>query len=295
MSNKILFKFSFENGWGDTFLSIFDIVNCADFIKKTYPDYELELIINDEFNVNTLDKVINLEFFNNFFNEFKILNKDNLFKNLNGFSNYNGVEYKRLYSGRNQNIFNNINGIFDVFIPLKEYENVANLNIPFIDFTFNDVDDRANDFDVFNKDIVTLVDDFISNNLDSDFESIYYRALTPLNHDKIIKFRDEVSKTLDPNKKYFICSNASFVKKVFSELNLNIKMYRDLENHNPNLISNGFTRYGQTLEEALFVVGELLILSKSKNIYYSGDISFTSLFNWYSINIKKVKLTNIVV
>ena len=65
-------------------------------------------------------------------------------------------------------------------------------------------------------------------------------------------------------------------------------MYRDLENHNPNLISNGFTRYGQTLEEALFVVGELLILSKSKNIYYSGDISFTSLFNWYSINIKKL-------
>lgn len=26
-----------------------------------------------------------------------------------------------------------------------------------------------------------------------------------------------------------------------------------------------------------------------------GDISFTSLFNWCSINIKKVKLTNIVV
>jgi len=295
MSNKILFKFSFENGWGDTFLSIFDIVNCADFIRKTYPEYELELVINDESNVNTLDKVINIEFFNNLFNEFKILNTDNLFKNLNGFSNYNGVEYKRLYSGRNQEIFNSVNGIFDVFVPLKNYENVSSLNIPFINFTFNDIDDRPKDFDVFNKNIVTLVDDFISNNLDSDFESIYYRALTPLNYDRIMKFRDEVLKTLYPNKKYFICSNASFVKKVFSELNLNIKMYRDLENHNPNLISNGFTKGGQTLEEALFVVGELLILSKSKNIYYSGDISYTSLFNWYSINVKKVKLTNIII
>ena len=293
MGNKILFKFSFENGWGDTFLSIFDIVNCADFIRKTYPDYELDLIINDESNVNTLDKVINLEFFNNLFNEFKILNTNNLFKNLNGYSNYNGVEYKRLYSGRNQDIFNSVNGIFDVFVPSNNYENVASLNIPFIDFTFNDVDDRPKDFDVFNKNIVTLVNNFISNNLDSDFESIYYRSLTTLNHDRIMKFRDEVSKNLDSNKKYFICSNANFVKKVFSELNLNIKMYRGLEDHNPNIIANGFTKGGQTIEEALFVVGELLILSKSKNIYYSGDISYTSLFNWYSINVKKVKLTNI--
>jgi hypothetical protein len=85
------------------------------------------------------------------------------------------------------------------------------------------------------------------------------------------------------------------VKKIFSETNLDIKMYRDLENHNPNHISTGFVRFGQTIDEALYVVGELIILSKCKNIYYCGDMSYTSLFNWYPINIKKVKLTNIVI
>jgi hypothetical protein len=295
MNNKILFKFSFENGWGDTFLSVFDIVNCVDFLKNQYPNFQFILLINDKYNVKTLEEVLNIDFFNEFFDEFKILNKDNLFVSVNGFSTYGDIEYKRLYSGRNNDVFNDINGIFDVYVPTSNYDDVKNLNIPFIDFTFNDNDDRAKDFDVFNKNIVNNVNKFISDNFEGDFESIYYRSVPPLNSERILNFKNHLVEVLNPNKKYFICSNSNFVKKVFSETSLDIKMYRNLENHNPNQISTGFVRFGQTIDEALYVVGELIILSKCKNIYYCGDMSYTSLFNWYPMNIKKVKLTNIVI
>jgi hypothetical protein len=72
MNNKILFKFSFENGWGDTFLSVFDIVNCVDFLKNQYPNFQFILLINDKYNVKTLEEVLNIDFFNEFFDEFKI-------------------------------------------------------------------------------------------------------------------------------------------------------------------------------------------------------------------------------
>jgi hypothetical protein len=60
----------------------------------------------------------------------KKLDKDNLFVSVNGLSTYGDIEYKRLYSGRNNDVFNNINGIFDVYIPKNNYEEVKNLNIP---------------------------------------------------------------------------------------------------------------------------------------------------------------------
>ena len=203
MNNKILFKFSFENGWGDTFLSVFDIVNCVDFLKNQYPNFQFILLINDKYNVKTLEEVLNINFFTEFFDEFKILNKDNLFVSINGLSTYGDIEYKRLYSGRNNDLFNDINGIFDVYVPTNNYDEVKNLNIPFIDFTFNDNDDRAKDFDVFNKNIVNNVNKFISDNFEGDFESIYYRSLPPLNSEKILNFKNSLVETLNPNKKYF--------------------------------------------------------------------------------------------
>ena len=129
MNNKILFKFSFENGWGDTFLSVFDIVNCVDFLKNQYPNFQFILLINDKYNVKTLEEVLNIDFFNEFFDEFKILNKDNLFVSVNGFSTYGDIEYKRLYSGRNNDVFNDINGIFDVYVPTSNYDDVKNFCI----------------------------------------------------------------------------------------------------------------------------------------------------------------------
>lgn len=289
MNNKILFKFNYISGWGDTFLSIFDVVNCADFIKKNHPNYEIIFYINDHNNTKLLENVLNLEFFNNFFNEFKVLLPPYLFLDISGFCFYNNVKYKRIYSGRNTDVLNSISGIFDVFVPLEICETVENLKIPFVDFTFNDIDDRPKDFDVFNLDIVNSSNNFIKNNFDIDFESIYYRSLVPINQEKIFKFKELMDSVLSINKKYFMCSNSAFSKKIFSEGEFDIRFYRSLNDHDLNHTPDGFTR---SLTDALFAVAELIILSKSNHIYYSGDMPYISLFNWYPINIKKIKLTN---
>lgn len=293
MKDKIIFKFDFENGWGDTFLSIFDTLNCVDYLKKTYPNIEYYFIVNDNFGVNTLDKVVNVESLNSYFERFEIRFKGNFFRPTNGLVNFEGQEYKRIYSGRNPDVLNNTNGIFDVFVPTVKYEEFQSFNIPFLDFTFNDVDDRPKDFDVFSPTIIESVESFIRDNFENGYESIFYRCLPQLNEERVLRFRERLVSTLDPNKKYFICSNSHFVKEKFSETSLNLVMYRDLEKHNPNYIADGFTRFGQTVEEALFVVGEMILLSRGNHIYYGGDMSYRSLFNWYSINVKKVKITDI--
>ena len=102
-------------------------------------------------------------------------------------------------------------------------------------------------------------------------------------------------KKLDYNKKYFLCSNSSFVKEIFQETNLHILLFRTLEFHDSNHIPNGFVRYGLNISDALFAVEELLILSKGDIINYCGDMLWVSLFNWYAINIKKIKLNEIVI
>ena len=293
-SNTVLFKFNFENGWGDTFLSIFDIVNCANYIKNKYPEFKLICYFNDTYNANVLDHVLNLEFFESFFDEFKILKQHELFNNSLGRPTYNDVSYTRIYSGRNDDLFNHIPGIFDVYVTNEHYDYVQSLDIPFIEFTFNDYDDRAKDFDVFNKDIVDNVDKFVASNFPNGFESIYYRTVPPINEEKIIKFKDKLETELSRNTKYFLCSNTSLVKKLFLETDLDVTLYRTIENHNLSHIPNGFIRYGITLEDSLFAVAELLILSKGNMIHYCGDMSWVSLFNWYSTTIKKVKINEMI-
>jgi len=293
---KIILQFMYANGWGDTFLSIFDILNFTDYIKKTHPEMEIIFQINNINNVNVLDKVLNIDFLNSYFHKFKILNTSELALPVNGIITYENETFKRIYSGRNPDPLNNIPGVFDVFVQDSDYEHVKNLNIPYLDFTFNDLDSRPKDFNIFNENIVTQANEFITNNFkNEDFYSIYYRALVPINESKLNNFKTEMMKILDSSKNYFICSNSGYAKKVFLELPYKIIPYRDLNNHDLNHIPNGFMGGDTAITDALFAVTELLLLSKSKHIYYSGDITSVSLFNWYSINIKNVELTSFLI
>lgn len=294
-SKQLLFKFNYENGWGDTFLSIFDIVNCANYIKNNHPDIKLILYINDKYVSKNLQLVLNMGFFNSLFDEFKILEKHELFTYGSNETTYNDIKYLRLFSGRNEEFRDHTPGIFDVYTDINNYEYFKEINIPFIEFRFDNHDDRPKDFEVFNQDIVDNVNKFINENLSDGFESIYYRSTPPIDKERIIKFKNKLTNELDYDKKYFLCSNSSFVKHIFLDSTLKISLYRPIEKHDINHIPNGFVRYGVSGEDALFAVAELIILSKGNVTHYCGDMSWVSLFNWYSINIKKVKLNEIII
>lgn len=291
---KIIIKFDFQNGWGDTFLSLFDILNCIDYIKKNHPELYVIFLINDLYNINTLKLVLNTEYFEGIVDEFNILNINELFINKNGFGEYKGTKFERIYSGRNDFIKNNIPGIYDVYSEEKSLEYVSNLKIPFLDFTFDNLDERVKYFPIFNESLVERANKFIQENLDYKFESIYYRAINPLNYNNLNNFINKLKSQIDFSKKYFMCSNSALIKKMVKEIGVDVKFFRDLDSHDINHIPNGFVRFGQLAEDAIFPVTEMIILGQSSNIIYSGDIQHVSLFNWYAINVKKVNLTNII-
>jgi hypothetical protein len=131
------------------------------------------------------------------------------------------------------------------------------------------------------------------NNFNNEFDSIYYRSLNPIDEKKMDWFVKKLEETIDINQTYFMCSNSSVVKKKLLESKIKIKLFRDLDNHDLHHVPNGFVYLGQSIDDAIFAVTELIILSRGKHIYYSGEVNNISLFNWYAINIKKVKLINI--
>jgi hypothetical protein len=71
-----------------------------------------------------------------------------------------------------------------------------------------------------------------------------------------LNFKNYLVETLNPTKKYFICSNSSFVKKVFSETNLDIKMYRDWIGADHVLRDQTHYLFCETIQEAEEVVSE---------------------------------------
>jgi hypothetical protein len=291
---KLILKFDFRNGWGDTFLSVFDIVNCIKYIKEKYLDIYVIFLINDIHNVNTLSLVLDIDYIKSIADEFYILNKQNAFIAVNGIGVYDNINYIRIYSGRNNNVKNNIPGIFDVYANELFLNEIINLNIPFINFTFNDIDDRVKYFPVFSQNLIKQSKDFIKQHFNNNnFESIYYRALNPINYTNLNTFIYKLKNLVDLNNTYFMCSNSALIKKMVKDSGINVVFYRDLDNHSMNHIPNGFTMYGQTIEDAIFPMTEMIILGESSNILYSGDVSNISLFNWYAINIKKTQLTSI--
>jgi hypothetical protein len=96
---------------------------------------------------------------------------------------------------------------------------------------------------------------------------------------------------MDKDKEYFFCSNSALVKQMIMDTDLNIKLFRGLDNHNINHIPNGFVHHGNQKDvDTFFAVGEMIILAKSKIIHYDGEQSYPSLFNWYANVVKDVKL-----
>jgi hypothetical protein len=95
---------------------------------------------------------------------------------------------------------------------------------------------------------------------------------------------------LDINKKYFLCSNSSEIKKLINESVPNIQMIRGFKNDTYNL--EGFPVGDKNYMNAFLSVCELYALGKSKKIYYEGEMPWISFFVWYARNVCKIELAS---
>jgi len=269
-------------------ISIFDILNLTDFLRKKYNDIHITLIINDieNFDIeNILDKVFDLDFFKSFFDEFVIQKISFLnFYNL-GFCTFNGVQYNRIYSGRNEDVKNNTPGIFDMYAEKSVSHIFESNSKDYSYFVFNEIEDKhIKKFPIFNKKIIDYVNNFISNNFPDGFESICYRSNNVFDENKINQLLNKLNK----NKSYFLSSNSSIIKEKISKEIPKTKMIRGFD-QSYNL--SGFSNNPLSKEyDAFYSICELYTLGQSKKIYYEGELPWISLFLWYARNICKVEI-----
>ena len=288
---KIRLSYCHYMGWGDSMISLHDILNCAQFLKTNYPNIHLTLVINDIRNNDVeyiLESILDFEFFKNFFNEFKVqvisFEEFNNYGNLN----YNGENFTRIYSGRNDILTSNIPGIFDVYTNIEE---IKTLNIPFQQFTYDDDGNDVGKFPIFNKKIMNKVDNFISENFNNEFLGVCYRSQAgSINYENLNIVKTIIEKEFDKTKEYFLCSNSSECKTILKTTGINFKLFRDVDKHSNNHILDGMSVGEQKMFDSICSVCEMLVLSKSNKIYYSGEMGWISYFTWYGKNVEKKEL-----
>lgn len=298
---KIVFSYLHYMGWGDSLISLFDILNSADYIKQKYPEIEISLVINDcaSKNINEIfPQVFDVEFFNTFFNNVVIQQKQFFQFSSDNKITFNGENYERIYSGRNGDLTPNIPGIFDVYVNEEFVEDITKLQIPFIKFTFNSEENEViNDFPIFNKKIIKIVDEFVHTELKNDFISVHYRigdAPSDDEYGRIDSIKDILSDKLSTNDCHFFLTNHGVVKEKLLSVIPNCKVFIDSESHSDEMINGYRPNDRMGLNDSIISIVELLIISKSRMIYTYTDYGWISYFTFYARKIKNVPYKEIV-
>lgn len=291
---EVIFTYCHYMGWGDSMISIHDILNCAQFLRLKCPDLHLSLIIIDIRNNEVekiLENILDFNFFTNFFNDFKVI-----VTSFEEFNNYgcltqDNENFIRIYSGRNDVLTNNTPGIFDVYCNVKKLKEIEKLRIPFQNFTYDDDEINVDKFPIFNNKILERVENFISENFNSEFSSVCYRSQSSsINYENLNFVKGQLETKFDISKQYFLCSNSSECKLILKECGINFKLFRDVDNHSKNHILDGMSVGEQKIYDSICSVCEMIILSKSNKIYYSGEMGWISYFTWYGRNVEKKEL-----
>lgn len=283
-----LVNFRFEFGWGDTLINTYNCIGLIKYIKE-HTSLPVHFTINNRREANALNVVLDINYFNNLCEEFKILNNKDSLNICEGKTIYQSKEYIRIHTLHNSDINNSIPGGFDVFIEPENLQAVKNLNIPFDKFNYQLTPGTTPNYPIYNSSLYNNAVNF----LNVEFESIYYR-LTGISgfsgEDRIESFISYL-KQLDKTKKYFFCSNSAVIKKrALDESGLDITLFRGLPDHAQDHLPNGYSMFD---EDAYFAVSEMLIMGQSKHIHYSGEQSYMSLFNFYPVSVKNVQITDI--
>ncbi len=298
---KIIFSYLHYMGWGDSLISLFDIINCVDFIKQKYPDVEISLVVNDCASKNIkhiFPQVFDIDYLNSFFNDVIIQEKNFDQFSVDNKLTFNDENFVRIFSGRNGDLTPNIPGIFDVYVNEEFTNKIKSLDIPFNDFVFNTYENEIiNDYPIFNNKIVKIVDDFVNTELKNDFISVHYRigdAPSDDEYGRIDSVKDILINKLSTNDSHFFLTNHGIVKQKLLPVIPNCKVFIDLESHSDDMINGYRPNDRMGLNDSIISIIELLIISKSKIIYTYSDYGWISYFTFYARKVKNVPYKEII-
>lgn len=281
-----IFSADYSMGVGDFLVKLYAICHLKHHIHKYIPGSKFTFLI-EEYKSNVLKKILNLDFFASFFDEFKILQTNN--ENIKGLGtntlHYFGSSFHRTYSAINDHN-NNKPGYWESYASA-----IPDIDIPYHDFDYRDPSSRQSkpipdyNLPIFQKHLFDSAEEFVSNYLDNNFASIYYRSLFELNTQHLEDSTKRIISHLKPNQKYFITANSDKAKEYLLKQISNSISY-DLPQNKPD--GYGTADADQADIERLFI--EMFIMAYGSSILYAGNHHYISLYNYYAHMIKQVPL-----
>lgn len=285
--SSIILNADYTMGIGDFLVKLYALSHLNKYLKEKYPDVFCILIL-EEYQSRILSKILNLDFFQNFFDKFILLNhRDSSISGL-GTNNvlYNNTQYSRVYSAIND-YTNNKQGYWDLYLE----SGYSLLNIPYTTFDYRDPTFRQSEpipdynLPIFSQHLFDEAEKFVNEKLHNNFVSIYYRSLHNLDQNHLVYSTQNILKHIDTDKNYFITTNSEIAKKyLLSNIPQSITF--------PSALSKtdgcGTASTDQSDIERLCI--EMFIMAYGSKILYAGNHHYISLYNYYAHIIKRIPL-----
>lgn len=282
---NILFTSDYGAGIGDFLVKIYGLCNLKKYIEKNI-SFEKTIFVIEEGAPGILNRMLNMNFFNTFFDKFVIQHRYNHIPDFGKNTvSYSGTTFFKKFSAIG-NLEKNSAGSWDFYTDTS-----GPIDLPFSEFDYRDITTRRSqpipdhNLDIFNPHLIEQSIDFVNRYFPEGFETIYYRTLGPLDNNHLYSSIEKIKKHISQDKKYFITSNSERAKQEILSAIHNSIAYKI----NPNK-QDGF---GQAIDDIYNIenlIIEMFVMSYGSNIIYSGNHYYISLFNYYPHMVKKIPL-----
>lgn len=286
---KILFSADYGMGIGDFIIKLYAICHLNRYIKERFNYYTIFIL--EEYQTNILHRLLNINFFKTYFDEFFIQQQsssvaDNIPHNNIVFDKEN---YYKQYSAINDYLKNNGRGYWEVYA-----NSLSVLPINYLDFDYRDPSSRKSEpipdyhLNIFHPEIYKNAKLFVESTISNKFDCVYYRYLHTLDYDHMSSSAEKIKNHIPKGKSIFLTSNSEKIKKYFTEILTNNQCFT-LKTIDTSVI-DGIGLAHTDSDRILDLATEMLIMSYSDKIHYAGNHHYISLFNYYAHMIKNVPL-----
>ena len=282
---NLLITTCYHMGIGDLTTRLYSVVDLTLFVKK-FKNIDNVFIVIEDGQTDVLSRILNVNKLESICCSFNIVNNKQLQFSIGNYRvNYKGDTYYRHFSAiNNENVKTDKEGFWDCYTNAEDDD----YNIDFQKFEYRDPSARNstpihdNMLSIYKDELYVTANMFVQNNLDSDFEVVYYRACT-LDKEHLHSFINNLKSSLHLSKKYFVCSDSVYalncIKNAFNNcISLKTKLSDGI----------GTASSDKSMIEDLIV--EMLICGLSKKIHYAGRQAYISLFVFYAHIVKNIKL-----
>lgn len=286
---KILFSTDYGMGIGDFIIKLYAICHLNKYIKEKFDFYTIFII--EEYQTNILNELLNINFFNQYFNKFMIQKNPGQYAQNIPYNDivFNNENYSKQYSAINNYLQNNGRGYWECYT-----NNKTILPIDYMHFDYRDPSSRKSEpipdynLNIFHPNIYKKAELFVKNTINNNFDCVYYRYLHQIDNKHLQLSINKIKDNIKKNKKIFLTSNSEIIKEYFIK-NLsdnNCFTYKKID----TTLMDGIGIASADSERVLDLAVEMIIMSYSDKIHYAGNHHYISLFNYYAHMIKNIPL-----